>query len=155
MSVLKKLREIREQLIGSQDKRAFLVEGATDEVAFRILLNRCIGDWEQRWVLAIAGNKRQLLEILKLEPDWIGVVDRDEWDQATIDEKARTQPNVLVLPRFCLENYLIHPAEVWEAIPPDRRSHVAGGANGFTQALQADLPKYLRHGVLWRVVSPL
>ncbi len=155
MSVPKKRKEIREQLIGNQNKRALLVEGVNDEMAFRILLSRYANDWEQRWVLAVAGNKRQLLEILMLEPQWAGIVDRDEWDQETIDEKARTQPNVHVLPRFCLENYLIPPKEVWQAIPADQKTLVDGGADVFTQALQADLPKYLRHGVLWKVISPL
>lgn len=114
---------IRQEFIGTQEKQAFLVEGLEDKDAFRILLERFLPDWEQRWGIAEAGNKRQLLELLRLEPDWLGLVDRDEWDQAAIDERTAAQPNPLVLPRFCLENYLINPP-----YPGDTQAHENGGA---------------------------
>jgi hypothetical protein len=155
MSIRDMRDRIRQEVIGIQAKQAFLVEGPDDKEAFRILLERFLPGWEQRWGIAEAGNKRQLLELLRFETAWLGLVDRDEWDQSAIDERIASQPNLLVLPRFCLENYLINPAELWQAIPPARQAEVAGGETAFAAAIRDDLPQYLRHGALWKVVTPL
>jgi hypothetical protein len=146
---------IRQEVIGTQAKKVFLVEGLDDKEAFLILLGRFLPGWEHRWGIAEAGNKPQLMKLLKLEPGWLGLVDRDEWDQAAIDERTATQPNLLVLPRFCLENYLINPIELWQAIPAARQAEVTDGQAAFAAAVQGVLPQYLRHGVLWKVVTPL
>lgn len=155
MSIRKKRDRIRQELIGVQPKRAFLVEGADDNEAFRILLERFVPGWEQRWAIAEAGNKRQLQELLALEPDWVGLVDRDEWNQPVIDERQTALPNLMVLPRFCLDNYLINPSELWQAIPPARQTGVDGGEAAFRAAIVGELPQYRRHGALWKVVTPL
>ncbi|RKT46842.1 DUF4435 domain-containing protein [Thiocapsa rosea] len=155
MTIRSRRDRIRQELIGSQPKQAFLVEGADDKEAFRILLERFAPGWEQRWAIAAVGNKRQLLELLMLEPEWIGLVDRDEWDQAAIDARVAEQPNLLVLPRFCLENFLIHPSELWQAIPPTRQAAVAGGERAFCAEMETHLPDYRRHAALWKVVTPL
>ena len=150
-----KRQQIRDRLIGAQNKKALLVEGADDEKAFRIFLNNFCGDWESRWVLAVADGKVTLLKILELERDWLGVVDHDEWDDSTIAANTASNPNLWVLPRFCFENYLILPDDLWVAIPTERQSLVAGGLPAFSREIEADLSKYLRHGVLWKVISPL
>lgn len=155
MNVRGKRDRIRQELIGAQPKRAFLVEGADDKDAFRILLERFMPGWEQRWAITEAGNKRQLQELLTLEPDWLGLVDRDEWDQPMIDQRTADAPNLMVLPRFCLENYLINPVELWSAIPPARQAGIAGGEDAFRLEIEGSLPRYLRHGALWKVVTPL
>lgn len=155
MSIENKRDSIRQNLISAQAKQVFLVEGTDDEAAFRILLGRFVPGWEQRWAIHAAGNKRQLIELLALEPSWLGLVDRDEWDQGVIDQRQGELPNLMVLPRFCLENYLINPAELWLAIPPARQADVAGGEEAFHTVITCELAQYLRHGVLWRVVAPL
>lgn len=149
------MRNVGQEVIGTQAKKVFLVEGRDDKEAFRILMGRFLPGWEQRWGIAEAGNKRQLQGLLGLEPDWLGLVDRDEWDQVAIDKNTATQPNLLVLPRFCLENYLINPVELWQAIPAARQAEVTDGQAAFATAVQGDLPQYLRHGALWKVVTPL
>lgn len=155
MSPRKRRDRIRQELVGVQPKQVFLVEGADDKEAFRILLERFVSGWEQRWAIAEAGNKRQLQELLDLEPDWIGLVDRDEWDEAVIMQRQAELPNLMVLPRFCLENYLIDPAELWQAIPPARQASLAGGEATFRATIVNQLPDYRRHGALWKVVTPL
>lgn len=150
-----KRRQIRDELIGAQDKRAFLVEGSDDGEAFRIMLTNFCPGWENRWVLADAGGKPTLLKLLDLERDWLGVVDHDEWDDSAIAANTASHPNLHVLPRFCIENYLILPEDLWLAIPTNRQNQVAGGLPAFSQAIEVDLPKFLRHGVLWKVISPL
>jgi hypothetical protein len=146
---------IRQEVIGAQKKRVFLVEGSDDVTAWQILLNRFVPDWETRWGIAQAGNKAKLLCLLDLEPDWLGLVDRDEWDQAAIETNTRNRPNLQVLRRFCLENYLIDPDELWPAIPAVQQATLAGGQATLATALQTQLDRYLRHGALWMVVSPL
>lgn len=155
MTLRKERDRIRQELIGAQSKRVFLVEGVDDKESFRILLERFVPGWEQRWAIAEAGNKRKLQELLTLEPDWVGLVDRDEWDEAVIEERQSALPNLMVLPRFCLENYLIDPSELWQAIPPARQADVAGGETAFRAAVEGALPSYRRHGALWKVVTPL
>ena len=155
MSIQDVRDRIRQEVIGAQDKQAFLVEGSDDKEAFQILLQRFIPGWEQRWGIAAAGSKRQLQELLNHDPGWLGLVDRDEWDQAAVDTQISLQPNLMVLPRFCLENYLINPAVLWQPLPPVHQSAVPGGGAAFERAMLGDLPRYLRHGVLWKVVTPL
>jgi hypothetical protein len=147
---------IYQQHAVAQDKRVFLVEGIDDVAAYTLLLNRFYSNnWEQRWAIAPAGNKRQLRELLTLEPNWLGLVDRDEWDAAALHTYTTNQPNLVVLPRFCLESYLILPSELWQALPDKQQEKVQGGHAEFEQALIQQLPNYLRHGVLWGVVTPL
>ncbi len=146
---------IRQEVVGAQDKRVFLVEGSDDVNAWQVLLHRFVPDWETRWGIAPAGNKSKLLCLLDLEPDWLGLVDRDEWDQAAIATNTHSRPNLMVLPRFCLENYLIDPDELWRAIPAVQQATVAGGQATLATALQAQLDRYIRHGALWMVVAPL
>ncbi len=155
MSPKELAKRIRETRVGAQQKRVFLVEGTDDVNAWRILLQRFVPDWERRWAIAPAGNKRQLLDLLKLEPDWLGLVDRDEWDDAAIAAHRQERSNLMVLPRFCLENYMIDPAELWPAIPPHRQAAVAGGQTAFAAMIEKALPKYIRHATLWAVVTPL
>lgn len=155
MSGKSTVQKIREREIGAQDKQALIVEGADDKTALTILLKHHCPTWEQRWVIAIAGNKRRVLEILDAEPTWLGLVDRDTWDQATIDQQAQALPNLLVLNRWCMENYLINPAELWQALPPRQQAVIAGGEVDFTQNILGKLPEYVRHGVLWQVITPL
>lgn len=155
MSLQKQRDRIRQELIGSQRKRAFLVEGAGDKEAFRILLERFVPGWERRWAIAEAGNKSQLQMLLAAEPDWVGLVDRDEWDAAVIAKQRLALPNLIILPRFCLENYLIDPVALWQAIPLARQQAMASGESAFRARIESQLPSYRRHGALWRVVTPL
>jgi len=156
MSKASDLRDqIHQRLVGGQTKRVFLVEGTDDKLAMDILLNRFALNWESTWVVEAAGNKAQLQEVLKLEPDWLGLVDRDEWDAAEQVKRQHATSNLLVLPRFCMENYLVVPDEVWDAVPPARQHDVPTGVLGWHAHALKDLDQYVRHGVLWHVVTPL
>lgn len=145
---------IREKSVGAQDKKVFLLEGSDDEEAFRILLGRFQPDWESRWAIGVAGKKDHVVKLLTLEPLWIGLVDRDEWDESMVATMTQNHPNLQVLPRFTLENYLINPDELWQALPPDRQASL-GKQSTLKSAIQTHLTPYLRHGALWKVVTPL
>lgn len=71
----KKIREIKEQKIGNNLRRALIVEGSDDVRSFELLLAKINPDWSNQWVLAEAGKKATVLDILAKEPTWLGIVD--------------------------------------------------------------------------------
>ncbi len=155
MSPNERIAEIKTQLIGNRGARALIVEGTDDLVALSQFLGKRFPGWESEWVIAEAGGKRQVLKIIASEPNWLGVVDRDDW---TADERADHEArnlNLFVLPRFCLESYLIEPNELWAAFPDKQRAKIPGGVTDITAALAASLPDWTRHAALWHVITPL
>jgi len=79
-------------------------------------------EWEKQWAVAPTGGKMILLGVLAKEPEWIGLVDRDEWTEDTIEKKKAELPTLHILPRFCLENYLIQPTEIWSSCRKSKKS---------------------------------
>jgi len=108
-----------------------------------------------RWHLAEAGKKATVVEMARKEPAWLGLVDRDEWTDAEMAAHSAASPNLLVLPRFCLESYLIDPAELWEALPAKQRAKIAGGEAQFRSEMRVGLQGWIRHAALWHGVRPL
>jgi hypothetical protein len=156
MSTLEeRIEKIKTQFIGATGLRVLLVEGPDDVDAFRIFLGRKFPEWEKTWLLADAGSKADLIRMLKKEPNWLGLVDRDEWTESEIAKQKTACPNLLVLPRFCLESYLIDPVELWAAFPPKQQVKIKGGEAQFRSELLADLSGWLRHAALWHGVRPL
>lgn len=151
----KQIKAVHTQALG---QRVLLVEGIDDEQAFSSWLNKRSPGWENSWAVAPAGRKADVLALLALEPDWLGVVDRDEWSVDTIAEKTQALPNLWVLPRFCLENYLCDPDELWAMLPLRQQLRIE--SNGSNQQALADavtqhLPLWCQHGALWQVANPL
>jgi len=150
-----RIQDIKTQLVGNTGVKVLLVEGADDVDAYRIFLDRKFPGWEVRWHLAEAGKKATVVEMVRKEPAWLGLVDRDEWTDAQIAAHSAASPNLLVLPRFCLESYLIDPAELWAALPAKQQAKVAGGEVRFRGEMLADLQGWIRHAALWHGVRPL
>ncbi|MDP3654847.1 MAG: hypothetical protein Q8R67_24570 [Rhodoferax sp.] len=150
-----RIQDIKTQLVGNTGVKVLLVEGADDVDAYRIFLDRKFPGWEVHWHLAEAGKKATVVEMVRKEPAWLGLVDRDEWTDAQIAAHSAASPNLLVLPRFCLESYLIDPAELWEALPAKQRAKIAGGEEQFSRELLTDLQGWIRHAALWHGVRPL
>lgn len=150
-----RIKDIREQQIGNSAKRALIVEGADDVDAFQSFLGQAYRGWEQSWIIAEAGKKTEVLAIIRKEPDWIGVVDRDEWSAPKIADHETVQANLWFLPRYCIENYLLVPEELWGALPENQQNKVAGGLVELTQSITHDLDRWLRHGALWSVINPM
>ena len=147
--------DIKQQHVGATGKKVLLVEGQDDVLAFRSWLGKLDANWENRWVVAPAGKKSNVLVLLEREPDWIGVVDRDEWSVQVIAEKQRDIPNLWVLPRFCLENYLCDPDELWAMLPQVQQQKIQGGPQALGAAITEQLPLWCQHGALWLVINPL
>ncbi|NMG55712.1 DUF4435 domain-containing protein [Aromatoleum aromaticum] len=153
--VQERIAQIRTQLVGESGARVLLVEGSDDVDAFRIFLDKKFPAWEQAWHLVAAGNKRMVQQIAAAEPQWLGLVDRDEWTEDEIQQHMQETPNLLVLPRFCLESYLIEPGELWAAFPQKQRDKVAGGEAAFLEAFSHGLGPWIRHAALWQEIRPL
>lgn len=154
-TVDERIQTIKTQLIGNSGARVLLVEGPDDVDAYRIFLDRKFPQWEQNWLLEAAGKKASVVQMAKKEPTWLGLVDRDEWTDVEISEQVANCPNLLVLPRFCLESYLVDPSELWQAFPEKQRAKIAGGEIEFRQELSAHLVAWIRHAALWHGVRPL
>ncbi|MDD9218455.1 hypothetical protein [Enterobacter kobei] len=154
-SINELIQNIKQEKISTSGRSVLLVEGPDDVLAFSNFLQKTNANWELSWILESAGNKRNVLEILRREPDWLGIVDRDEWDDARIQQITDEYQNAIVLPRFCIESYLVVPTELWRAIPENMRTAVAGGEQGFIQRLTQNQDKWLSHAALWAVINPL
>nr|WP_128860612.1 DUF4435 domain-containing protein [Shigella sp. FC1967] len=111
----------------TEGKRALIVEGKTDELVFTQLLKKVDPQWETKWVLSEVGGKRNVVDILSKQPTWLGIVDRDEWDNAQLSQRQQQLPNLLVLPRFCIENYLTVPRELWHCLPQKQKAKLLMG----------------------------
>lgn len=121
-----RIREIKEQQIGNSSKRVLLLEGTDDVQAFEVFLGKRHPNFGKYWVLAEAGKKQNVIDILVQEPDWLGLVDRDEWSDEKITEITQTTENLIFLPRYCIENYLVLPRELWNALPPKQQQKITG-----------------------------
>lgn len=143
----------------TEGKRVLVVEGKTDELVFMQLLKKVDPQWETKWVLAEVGGKRNVIEILSKQSTWLGIVDRDEWDNAQLNHQQQQLPNLLVLPRFCIENYLVVPSELLPGLPPKQRaklpSESAAAIEAITSSITANLESWIQFGTAWAIINPL
>lgn len=146
------INEIKTQRIGNSTKRALIVEGQDDVDVFTEFLRKKNPDWEQTWVIAAAGGKKMVLDVLDVQTSWLGVIDRDEWSPTQVDEVSRTRSNLHVLPRFCIESYLIDPAEIWYALPEIQQSKLTNGQQTLRERIEGNLAAWIRHAALWQVI---
>ena len=149
------IRKIEEEKIGTSKKRVLMVEGADDNQAISSFLDKEKPGWENNWIVGDANGKSNVLEITTKRSEWLCVVDRDEWSADVIAERLRGNQNLWVLPRFCIDNYLIVPSELWAAFPAKQKDKVTGGLTELENLITADLDKWVAHGVLWSVINPL
>lgn len=151
------IKSIKEERI-TNNKRALIVEGKTDFMVFTLFLTRINPKWQDQWVLAEVGGKRNVVEILAKEPTWLGIVDRDEWDDSQITRNQTELPNLMILPRFCIENYLVIPEELWHSLPEKRKSIFATqelAIQSISEEITENLERWVQFGALWAIVSPL
>lgn len=149
------IARIKTEHIGRTGKNVLVVEGPDDALAFSALMSKKKATWEQGWHIAPANGKSKVLDILHKEPDWLGVIDRDEWTDAQVQRAAQQYHNLFVLPRFCIESYLIVPKEIWSALPTKQRSKLPNGFADLNQDIRDNLGVWIRHAALWQVIHPL
>jgi len=153
--VTTKIKEIKEQQIGATGKVALIVEGVDDVHFYSELMSKRHAGWESKFCIVEVGGKKNVIDILPKEPGWFGIVDRDEWSDEVLTEKQTFHPNLWISPRFCVENYLIVPHELWAAFPGKQREKIVEGEPKLRETLLNDLDRWLAHGVLWSVINPL
>lgn len=148
-------QKIRNLINPAGSRRALVVEGPDDKLFYERQLDAAHPTWRSTWVVGVATGKQRVLDILKLEPTWIGVVDTDESDATATDTHRAQHPNLHFTPRYCMESYYVLAAELWALLPTAIRASFPGGLPVFTAALNAPLDQWVRHGALWRVINPL
>ena len=133
---------------GGGTKKVLVVEGSGDTSFLTLMLDkppfRDMGILE-RFVIVDAGGKDSVFKILGAHPGYFGMVDRDTWSDAECEKKRGVFPTLFILPRFCIENFLICPDELQNALPELK----------LTAAITAEIPNGIRHGCLWRAAQPL
>ena len=148
---------LKESVIGNTGVRLLLVEGIDDVAFFTNLFERLYAiDFlaENNTVLIDAGSKRNIITFLKEEPTWLGIIDRDEW--RNIDLLRENHPNLHILPRFCVENYLCNPNELsvtLSSISP--LGLTDDDSQAICNAILIHLPMYLKHAALWHTLFPM
>lgn len=159
-----RIKTIEEQVVGQTDNRVLLVEGVDDVDAFNVFLSLSSEQsLQKKWVIAQAGSKKLVLDILHQRPEWFGVVDSDEWTPKQIEQVRQSYQNLWILPRYCLENYLIVPSEIEAALPQVQKLKIEQYITEQTPDIQSVLNQrfgdkidmYIAHGVLWHIVNPL
>lgn len=150
-------RSIREEAAAARNKRVLLVEGKGDVDFLTYMLDkqplRSRGFYSH-FVVGPAGGKDNVLRMLEKEPDWLGIVDRDAWNEKTRASQAEKLRNLYFLPRYCIENYLVD-VNILEEIFSSERFCAYAGLGRALQDIRAQIPGAVRHASLWRAVQPL
>lgn len=150
-------RTLREEAAAARNKRVLIVEGKGDVDFLTYMLDkqplRSVGFYA-RFAIGAAGGKDNVLRILQREPDWVGIVDRDAWSEKTRAAQAEKLKNLIFLPRYCIENYLID-VNVLEEIFLSGRFEQKDALTDALRCIRAQIPGAIRHASLWRAVQPL
>ncbi len=149
------IKKIEEGNVGATDRRILVVEGSDDKQALEALLDRVNANWTQSWGVAVAGNKDKAMAIAGKVPEWLALVDKDEWQAEQIENAQTESGNLHVLPRFCMESYLVDPAELWPALGPLQQNKIPNGVQGLADHLLLDLQYWKQHAARWQVINPL
>jgi hypothetical protein len=157
---------VREQVLPilHQGKRVLAVEGGDDKDVYTHWLRNLVPPGaivSDRVVIVVAGDKMKVLEALKWQraqapptPRLYGLIDRDEWDAATIAAQCAACPNLLVNPdRHCLESYFTDPLEIEAALlAKDARSYGPRIA-ALRDHIERHRANWVDHWSLWVTMS--
>lgn len=137
-----------QQAGASHNKQVVVVEGTGDIRFLTVMLDKPPfrkANPLAKHVLVEAGGKDAVFKILARYPAYHAIVDRDTWTDEECAEKKDEFPNLHILPRFCIENYIICPDELAKAIPDFKA----------VDKVNDMVPMGVRHGCLWRASQPL
>jgi len=130
-------------------KTVVVVEG-TGDIAF---LNQMLDkpplrkrNYFAKFVLLDAGGKDAVLKILADRPHFRAMVDRDTWSDAACEKNLKKYPNLHILPRYCIENFIICPEELNASLPNFEEA---------ASEIALEIPNAIRHGCFWRSAQPL
>lgn len=143
--------------MGNRPLKVLIVEGQDDKGFIESLLTtRKPGQWESSWIVGEAAGKSAVLKILRDQPTWFALIDKDEWTDDEVNEQENAfLGRLFVMPRFCMENYHAVPHELWAQLEPARQEAVEGGFDAFETAILQPLDQWVKHGALWHAANPL
>lgn len=133
---------------GGGAKTVVVVEGTGDISFLTLMLDKPPFrgmNLLKQFVIVEAGGKDAVFKTLAARPDYRAMVDRDTWTDEECDKKRAAFPSLYILPRFCIENFIICPDELMHAFP---------GLEGLN-AIAEQVDTGIRHGCLWRAAQPL
>lgn len=144
-----------------QNKRVLAVEGDIDDKVYTAWLRKLAAArgtiFSNRVVLVTTTGKSAILRGLEWFRDHggnpaevHGLVDRDEWDAATIAAQAQALPGLLVNPnRHCLESYFTDPVEIASTLSHPDAAKYSSGLSAMTARVQSSLEEWVDHWSLW------
>lgn len=149
---------VRSELAATPSKRVLLVEGTGDVEFLTFLLDKeplRTLNAHAGWVFGAAGGKESVMRMLARERNWIGLVDRDAWSEQEIREAMAKTPNLRLLPRYCIENYLVEPAALEQMANQVQQAEKRQRLLKQIEEMQRQWPHAIRHASIWRAVQPL
>lgn len=142
-------------------KRVLLVEGSRDESTLERWLALIDPGFRERLLVRRPGDldddkefggTEKVKQGLKHRDDWYGLVDRDERTESEIAADELRFPNLRFLPRYCLENYFILPAEILACIPAAQRDRHPNAADQISRAIESHVDRWVAHWCMWRTL---
>jgi hypothetical protein len=145
-------------------KRVLLVEGPNDKVIYEAWLKKLAApnSFTAKVVVEAVEGKRAVLAVLEWfhdhggnPPHLVGLVDRDEWDAATIVAQVAVLPQLrVVMGRDCLESYFADPAELELSLQAEDPAY-SGQFAAFRAHLENALPGRVAHWALFTTTERL
>lgn len=153
-----RFRAFSSEVAATPGKRVLVVEGSTDIDFLTWMFDKppLKGmNLPARWVMGDAGGKTAVVRMLEKRPEWVGLVDRDAASQDEIDAAIKKTPNLFLLPRYCIENYLTDPRLLDQMLDMPRFAKQKKPLEYAKQQIKPHYSEAIRHGSLWRAVQPL
>jgi hypothetical protein len=144
------MRNWKEFKKNTYGKKAVLVEGKSDFEGFSLIFSRISKKIDTDFEIVVAGNKKVVFNYASDAIVEFCIVDKDTWGLEEIEKsKGPHGDKVFILPRYCLENYIIVPEEIKVALPEGKREEID------LSEIFKNLEKWKIHAALWRAVTPL
>jgi hypothetical protein len=157
---------IRKQVLPilHQGKSVLAVEGDDDKDVYMAWLKKLTRRGtivSDKIVIVSAGDKMKVLEALDWQgaqapttPKLYGLVDRDEWDAATLTARRAAYPSLLVNPsRHCLESYFTDPQEIEAALLAKDRQFYRPRMGALRDHIESHRANWVDHWSLWVTMS--
>ena len=140
----------------NNQNKAILVEGSTDKAAFTHFFDKKRENWNSQFEIIIMGNKNKVCGKLQDPEVAFGIVDKDTWDEEQIAKFERNNGGKLcVLPRYCLENYLVLPDEIWEALSANQKRTITSDNLLDLESISQNIMGWKKHAAMWKTIAPL
>ncbi len=122
------------------------VEGDIDKFVIEKFMDLRWKSWRSQVKVMDVGGKSKVYSELQQNKQHIwGLVDRDALSQKQIDDLITRYPNLLILPRWTIENYFIDPDELIHLIPQNDNE------SNMRTIIDKHKSDWLKRGALWHV----